>query len=331
MATRIILFISLCCFLFIACGKEAVKEKKSVLFWGFAVDGFPVTQEALVNIQKETQQIPQILTCYLQWPKEPKNTDLIAGFATSLNTVWEFGGVFCLTWEPFYFEGQSKAIPYQEILEGKYDVYLQSISHVAKEFGKPFLIRFAHEMNLKQYHWGTDEAEYGPKSGEIYQKLFRYVVDFFRKESVANVLWVFCPNCDSVPNEAWNRIAHYYPGESYVDVFGLDGYSWSADKVRSFQEIFNQSYLELKMLDENIPIFIFETAIAGDQNQKAKWVEKAIETALDWSIEGIVWFQVDKEKNWKMLAKEADFSSIQKAADLKNLPDLKSWAANQLD
>ena len=62
-------------------------------------------------------------------------------------------------------------------------------------WGKPVIIRFAHEMNLNEYHWGTLEAEYGQKSPEIYIKMFRYVVQFFKDEKVDNVLWAFYSKC----------------------------------------------------------------------------------------------------------------------------------------
>ena len=51
-----------------------------------------------------------------------------------------------------------------------------------------------------------------------------------RPEGVHNVEWVWAPNAESAPGlfdvSSPNNWRHYYPGDSYVDWVGIDGYNW---------------------------------------------------------------------------------------------------------
>ena len=47
------------------------------------------------------------------------------------------------------------------------------------------------------------------------------------------MVWVFCPNVDSVPGDAWNQWSNYYPGDAYVDWMGFDGYNWGTVQTGS--------------------------------------------------------------------------------------------------
>lgn len=282
------------------------------LFWGFAIDGFPITQK-LYDLQSETQVNPEMIVFYLQWSDDLIQQDEII---PSLDAIWDLGGVPCLTWEPMSKTNQiERMIPYEEILNGKYDPYLTSMANEIRNWEKPVLIRFAQEMNIERYHWGTSKNDFGPDSSEIYIQMFRYIVDLFRGLNANNVFWVFCPNVDSIPNEPWNAAKLYYPGDQYVDIFGMDGYNWNINEKlasvrkqpwtapwRSFEKIFEELYKELKAINTYKPIIVFETASVTRTGDAAKslWIKDAIGAAKKWGIKGIVWFQVNKEEDWRI-------------------------------
>lgn len=289
-------------FLFFLCGLLACQVpqvwKDAPFFWGFALDGFPITQNTLSTLKEETKTHPEVILFYLSWP----NNDL----TSTLEAIWNAHAVPCFSWEPF-------DIPYHEILEGKYDDYIQKTAQIIKKWDKPLMIRFAHEMNLAHYHWGTTEKEYGPHSPEIYVKMFQYVVDQFRKEKVENALWVFCPNNDAIPNESWNVPINYYPGSDYIDILGMDGYNWDINEetaakknqswtspYRSFEQTFKTLYKTLRSLAPDKPIIVFETASADRSQPKEEWIKEALVTAKKWGIQGIIWFHVNKEEDWRM-------------------------------
>lgn len=289
-------------------------------FFGFAVDGFPITEQDLLALQDDTKIAPEMLLFYLSWPAP---SDPHVSILSSINAIWDVGAVPCMTWEPFtIIDRKETTISYKEILNGHYDDYLSVMAHEIKLWGKPLIIRFAHEMNLSRYHWGTTKEDFGPHSPEIYVSMFRYVVDYFKKQKVQNILWAFCPNTDSIPNEAWNAASKYYPGDQYVDIMGMDGYNWDISSAlatarnqnwespwRTFEQIFQPLYRELKKINPYKPMIIFETASVErpEGQKKSLWIQEALITAKSWGIKGVIWFQVNKEENWKVNQNE-DYS-----------------------
>jgi hypothetical protein len=283
-------------------------------FWGVALDDYPLTEARLKRVEEELGFRPQIVLFYLQWP-EPGGSGEFP--LDSLEVIWQSRAAPCFTWEPMFVRDKSEvAIPYKQILGGRYDAYLTAFAQQAAAWNRPFIIRFAHEMNLSRYHWGTDKSGYGPQSPEIYQRLFRYVVNLFRKEGANQVLWAFCPNAESLPNPtrdpaaAWNRVQNYYPGDQYVDILGMDGYNWGTTQTRekhgwqsrwqSFQEIFAPLYQELRSLSPGKPLVVFETASAKQGGDKTAWIKKALPVLRAWGVQGIIWFHVNKEVDWRL-------------------------------
>lgn len=291
------------------------------LAWGFSVEGFPITKNQLEQLEKETKIAAEIIQFYLQWSDPSQQFEKIT---PSLDAIINTGATPCLTWEPMIIVDQvERAIPYQEILDGRYDAYLNHIANEVRLWKKPLIIRLAHEMNLKRYHWGTSAEEFGPQSPEIYIKLFRYVVNFFKDRQILNVLWAFCPNVDSDPDLPWNKAKYYYPGDQYVDILGMDGYNWimtpEIAKSRelswtkpwlSFEQIFIGLYHELKAISPYKPIIVFETAsVDRGAHKKSLWIESALLTAKKWQLTGIIWFQSKKEEDWRIQQNE-DYSYI---------------------
>jgi mannan endo-1,4-beta-mannosidase len=207
-------------------------------------------------------------------------------------------------------------IPADEITGGKYDAYITAFAREAAAWGKPLIIRFAHEMNLSRYHWGGTPAEYGPKSPARYQAIWRHVVAKFRGAGTKNVRWAFCPNIESIPGVGnpsaapWNTPKAYYPGDAWVDVLGLDGYNWGDTQTpekngwrsswRSFAALFSAPHAELKSLAPGKPIYVFETACAPTGGNKAAWIADLAATAGMWNLAGVVWFEANKEVDWRL-------------------------------
>jgi len=283
--------------------------------FGFALEGLPITGKQIQSIEKDTGLRPELVVFFLQWPADPTET----GFpAPSLDTIRNRGALPCLTWEPMYYQNNREMIiPADQILNGTYDAYLTAFAQEAKLWGDPFIIRFAHEMNTNRYHWGENRLDqYGPQSPATYRQMYRHVVDIFRKIGADNVLWAFSPNAESVPNSSydatasWNRAGHYYPGNDYVDIIGIDGYNWGTTQTMamngwqsrwlSFAAIFGPMYKEMTSLAPDKPVLVFETASAEQGGRKDQWIEEAFATATAWNMKGIVWFQADKEVDWRI-------------------------------
>lgn len=283
-------------------------------FWGVAVDGYPIDVRRIEQIERETRLAPRMVVFFLQWPADPSRGEFPR---SSLEAVWQKGAVACVTWEPMHYaDGVEKMVPHQSITSGAYDAYLERFAREARAWGKPFIIRLAHEMNLDRYHWGVEKDRYGPESPAIYREMYRHVVSVFDRVGARNVLWAFCPNAESVPNASstpsagWNQAGAYYPGDAYVDILGMDGYNWGTTRTvaehgwqsqwRSFAEIFSPLYEELRALAPSKPVVIFETASADQGGDKRAWVRDAMETLDHWKVRAVNWFQANKEVDWRI-------------------------------
>ncbi len=285
------------------------------LFFGVALDGYPLTARQLQSIHAELKLRPSMVVFFLQWPENPD-----AGHFPweTLQVLDGFGALPCLTWEPMSInQDGEQVIPADAIVNGGvYEGYVRNFARAARDYGRPLLLRFAHEMNLSRYHWGMKDTDYGPEAPSVYQEMFRFVVRAFREEGAHNVLFVFCPNAESLPHPlwsvqgAWNTATAYYPGDDYVDILGLDGYNWGTTQThaehgwdstfRSFEEILGPMYAELRKLSPEKPIMVFETAVANQGGDKTAWIKEAVQTMENWGMAGFVWFEANKEVDWRL-------------------------------
>ncbi len=295
-------------------GCSSSSEKTPLL--GLALDGLPITSSQLTTARTETGLIPQLVVFFQQWPEDTSARQFPA---TSLQSIRDAGAVPVVTWEPMYYraDGTEFIIPLARILNGDYDAYIDDYAARAAAWPGPIILRFAHEMNLSRYHWGTaQKSDYGPASPEIYRQLWKHVVARFRSAKADNVLFAFCPNNESVPGplttgtDAWNRMAAYYPGDTWVDVLGLDGYNWGDTQTpakngwqsqwRPFDHLFGPAIAELRALAPAKTIVIFETAAAPTGGSKFHWIKEMITASRTEKLGGVVWFQVNKEIDWRL-------------------------------
>jgi beta-mannanase len=155
-------------------------------------------------------------------------------------------------------------------------------------------------MNGTWYPWAGGLAGNTPdRFVAAWQHLHGIVLDV----GATNVRWVWSPNSPDVP--ARNRFEQYYPGDQYVDVLGLDAYNWGAAVPenggwRSVEDTFSADLARLRSLGSQ-PLWITETASSADGGSKAAWVaELTTMASADERIEAVVWFDVAKERDWRL-------------------------------
>lgn len=182
---------------------------------------------------------------------------------------------------------------------GDHDQTIRKIAKMMAKFSPlPIFVRFAFEMNGDWFNWGGDPKSFVP--------LWRRMVEIFRWEGASNVKWIFSPNYLPHPE----RIKNYYPGDAWVDLVGPDIYDWeklppefAMDKINYY----------LKLIAPNKPLIISELGASG--TRKDLWIREAIQRALRQGASAINYFQIDKERDWKIkpgeLSKESQrfFSS----------------------
>ena len=288
-------------------------QQAQIPFAGVALEGCPIRAEQLSAAMHDIGMKPEIVVFFMQWPETYESGRNYFPRET-FDLIWQSGAVPCLTWEPMTMQaGRETAVLADDILNGSYDGYLMAFARQAVRWRHPFIIRFAHEMNLDRYHWGTSKRDYGPESPALYRNMFAYLVRFFSICGADNAIWCFCPNVDSIPDagkdprNTWNTMEQYYPGDDIIDVCGLDGYNWSANGVtgssRPFNAIFEKPVQRLKAMAPHKPVMVFETASPRPSDRKP-WLHDMFSAAQLWHLQGIVWFQVKKEMDWRMLEGE---------------------------
>lgn len=287
---------------------------------GLNVEGLPGDQ-SLNTLREETGVHPDIVGFYLQWPSRPQVADL-SSMAASLAAISSAGAVPLVTWEPMAVTGDRETvIPAGEILSGTWEPYITAFAHTVASAGGSVIVRFGHEMNLGRYHWGVPEENFNEEAPAIYRSIYRKVVADVERAGASNIVWFFCPNSESMPGAstgaayAWNTIQAWYPGSDVVDIAGLDGYNWGDTRIqakhgwdsswRSFSEIFETPLSELETVVGSIPVMIGETGSAHSGGNRESWLREALEFCRRRRVRGMLWFQANKEVDWRLTASEA--------------------------
>jgi hypothetical protein len=136
------------------------------------------------------------------------------------------GRIPLVNWEP-------AGIDFNDIVSGSLDATIDARASGARALGKPFFLDFAAEAN-------GDEAWSG-NNAALYVSAYRRIHDRFVAAGATNVVWAWCPNVTDTDGSNQNTMA-YYPGDSYVDWTGVDGYNWGGSDWQSFQQVFVRIY-----------------------------------------------------------------------------------------
>lgn len=223
-----------------------------------------------------------------------------------LEAVAARGAVPVVTWEPW----DPTAGPDQSrfslasIIRGDHDPYLQRWAGTLDAYGRPVILRLAHEMNMPWYPWGAGVGENTP--GE-YVEAWRHVHRIFEEQGASHVSWMWNPEAPRCPSSLLEEL---YPGDRYVDLVALDGYNWGTgreDEVwRTPKEIFGVGLEQLGRLAPDTPILIGETASAESGGSKADWISDLVGYLAEQPrVEGFIWFDHRKETDWRISSSEA--------------------------
>jgi mannan endo-1,4-beta-mannosidase len=170
------------------------------------------------------------------------------------------------------------------IASGRYDSYWRSYADQVKAFGAKVILSLDHEMNGSWYPWG-----YRRTSPAAFVAAWRHIVTIFREEGVRNVIWMWTVNVtDALDNRiAWP--APWWPGNSYVDWVGIDGYyyAWS----QTFASLFGPTIADVRGLTHD-PILVGETGATLSAGQPAK-IADLFNGVRSFGLLGFVWFDVD--------------------------------------
>ncbi len=269
------------------------------VYYGVHVPGWLQDMSAVTTFEQDADKSVSIVMWYQGWGLQDgtQNFEL-----TWMNNVRNHGSIPMVTWEPWlYTQGPNQpTYSLQNIISGKFDAYITKWAQDSKAWGHPYFLRFAHEMNGNWYPWS--EQVNGNKAGQ-YVKAWQHVHDIFTQQGVKNVTWVWSPNVESAKTIPLQEL---YPGSSYVDWIGMDGYNWgSVDYVgwKSFAQIFQQTHKDILNVAKGKPLMVAETASAQVGGNKPAWIVDAFTTQLTQAfsdVKAVIWFDENKETDWRI-------------------------------
>lgn len=131
-----------------------------------------------------------------------------------------------------------------DILDGKYDKELNEFFKTIKQFKCKAFIRIGYEFDKK--------GKYNP---ENFVKAWKYIVNRFRKAKIENIATVWC----ACPFNGTEPVEPYYPGDDYVDWFGIDVFA-ARHLTGNYKPV--EDFLKLAK-EHKKPVMVGETTAAG--------------------------------------------------------------------
>jgi beta-mannanase len=256
----------------------------------------------ITKFEQDAKKKVSIIHWFQRWEGPGNSFD-----AAMMNRVRNHGSIPLLSWEPWkglkYGKNQPK-YSLQHIIDGAFDTYITEFAEAAKAWKHPFFLRFAHEMNGDWYPWS--EVVNGNSQGQ-YVLAWQHVHDIFTKVGALNVTWVWCPGRVMGRGVLLDELQEMYPGDTYVDWVGMDGYNAGNDRLgwQTFSRVFTPLYNKILSIT-SLPIMIAETS-CGEYGggHKWYWITDALSTQLPDNFTGVkalVWFNADNDKtaNWEI-------------------------------
>jgi mannan endo-1,4-beta-mannosidase len=176
------------------------------------------------------------------------------------------------------------------IASGKYDAYLKTYAEAVRAYGHPVILSFGHEMNGSWYTWG-----YKHTSPVTFVAAWQHIVNVFREQKVRNVTWLWTINTIHKQNGV-PAPGPWWPGSSYVNLIGIDGYYTSPSSV--FASVFGPTIVYVRTLTHD-PILITETSVTPAADQPAKIANLFAGIRL-YGLRGFVWFDSVDKVDWRL-------------------------------
>ncbi len=288
------------------------------LVHGAYISGAPHDPARIDEFNSMVGTPTKIVMWYVPW----ENAGYREFSVAHMDAVASRGAMPLVTWEPYDWDDRATEQPkyaLSTIVAGDHDTYIRQWAQNAATWGKPFYLRWAHEMNGNWYPWssgvnGNTDAEY--------VSAWKHIHTIFEQEGATNVRWVWSPNV----RRGDESFADLYPGDSYVDWVGIDGYNWGKSRPSSkgqtangwqmFAVIFRPTYQELAALTDK-PMMIAETASAEAGGDKATWIRKGLLKQVPSRlprVRAVIWFNENKEADWRVNSSAASLAAYAEAA-----------------
>ncbi|MDB5203091.1 MAG: cellulose synthase [Ferruginibacter sp.] len=269
---------------------DAPQQKKDIFLNGIFAPGSDnglTSLDSLQHYKAGYHYHPQLVSLYLAWGDLPANKWPVS----LIDSIYQSGAIPLLTWEPWPTSFQSKDNSQNNILKeiraGRYDSFLVSFCRQLQLSDRPLFLRFAHEPGNPAYPWTSNDEH----AGTDYIAAWRYVHDFFAKEQLFNITWIFNP---------WKAedTDRYYPGDDYVDWLGVNILDYNKERSGSFKDLYRHFHQQ-PVFRAGLPVIVTEMGTLQTGAQQQRWLSSALDSMRLWfpEIKGAVLFNSAFDQN----------------------------------
>lgn len=269
----------------------AAQARRRIPYLGVYEKGVPGTYAPVTTFGRVAGRQPNIVLYYSSWYE--KFQGAFAGNAH------QHGASVDIDIDPY---GVSVA----DIASGRYDSYLRSYATAVRRFDHRVIISFGHEPNGTWYSWGYTRT---PPATWI--AAWRHIVTLFRQAGAKNVTWLWVVQQEG---KGEGPIRDWWPGRSYVNWVGIDGYYETPDQT--FASMFVPTITAIRKFTAR-PILISETAVGQRAGRQSRLAGLFAGIRARHML-GLVWF--DKSQNqgihhqaWRLEGHPAEVASFRKA------------------
>jgi hypothetical protein len=279
-------------------------------------DNTAESYESIVSLEDSLQFNLPVVSIYTAWGSQK-----IQVFPSlRAQAIYDLGSIPLITWEPWLNDFNEETYPFLKgvtnknlngmnaITAGKFDAYVDKWAADAKKFGRPFFLRFGHEMNDPyRYPWGAQNN----KPWEFIAA-WRHIHERFKKAGATNVLWLWSPHPAYLP------YSDFYPGHDFVDWIGTTTLNYGTvapwSQWWTFDETFQKCYADLSLYGK--PLMLTELGSLNVGGDKAKWFYQALDSLPSKypAVKSVVFFHNTNDNTTTYKSLDWSFASEPKVA-----------------
>lgn len=175
------------------------------------------------------------------------------------------------------------------IAAGTWDQYLRSYAVAVRRSGVPVALSFGHEMNGWWYSWGQPRTK-----ADTFVAAWRHIHDVFAAAHASNVIWVW--TISRVNHPGWAQARGFWPGASYVDWVGIDGYYRKPGET--FDSLFARPLAAIRRFTSK-PVLLTETGVSARPGRNVQIRDLFAGIQRDHLL-GFVWFDINATQDWNI-------------------------------
>jgi len=237
-----------------------------------------------------------IVSLYIPWGDHAESR-LPGGL---IDSIYKSNAIPMISWEPWQSlfdkeknaeEGKREEKVFSRVVKGDYDHYLNTFSKQIKSLNRPVFIRFAHEADNPQYPWSAK----GGNTSDEFKEGWKYVHDYFAKNGVYNVIWVWNP---------WkpDAVSKYFPGREYVDWIGVTNLNYGTKNGStswySMEQLY-QPFHKNPVFKTDLPVMLAEMGSLPGEGKQDQWFQGAFKSIRNKfpEIKAVVFFNSNLDRN----------------------------------